>query len=72
MHRAIQRHGLSSFLKQEAPFLVAAFMIAELFYKFGSFALECGAFLATWYLLSLAASLAASRLFRRPQPDAER
>ena len=72
MHRAIQRYGLAAFLKQEAPFLVAAFIIAEVFYKFGSFALECGAFLATWYVLSLAASLASSRLFRHPRPGDER
>ena len=28
-----------------------AFLIAELFYKFHSFALECGAFLLTWLVL---------------------
>jgi hypothetical protein len=28
-----------------------------LFYKFHSFALECGAFLATWYVLDAFASL---------------
>ena len=31
-------------------FLVA-FVIAELFYKFHSFTLECAAFLATWFVL---------------------
>jgi len=31
-------------------FLVA-FLIAELFYKFHSFTLECAAFLATWFVL---------------------
>ena len=33
--------------------LVASFVIAELFYKFHSFTLECVAFLATWYALDL-------------------
>jgi len=33
--------------------LVVAFAIAALFYKFGSFALECLAFLATWALIDL-------------------
>ena len=33
------------------PSLIAAFLIAELFYKFHSFTLECGAFLATWFVL---------------------
>ena len=28
-------------------------LIAELFYKFHSFTLECVAFLATWYVLDL-------------------
>jgi hypothetical protein len=32
-----------------------AFIIAELFYKFHSFALETAAFLVTWYLLDVIA-----------------
>ena len=34
--------------------LLAALLIAETFYKFHSFTLECLAFLATWYLLDAA------------------
>lgn len=30
------------------PGLLLAFLIAEVFYKLHSFALECGAFLVTW------------------------
>ena len=30
----------------------APLIIAEMFYKFGSFGLECLAFLATWWLVS--------------------
>lgn len=33
------------------PF-VAAMALAEFFFKFGSFTLECLAFLATWYVLA--------------------
>ena len=33
--------------------LGGALTIAELFYKFHSFTLECIAFLATWYVLDL-------------------
>jgi hypothetical protein len=33
--------------------LVASLVIAELFYKFHSFTLECVTFLATWYVLDL-------------------
>lgn len=42
--------------------LVAAFAIATVFYKFGSFALECLAFLATWSLIDLPAQWLAGRL----------
>ncbi|MER8976705.1 hypothetical protein [Mesorhizobium sp. M0800] len=46
--------GVSGMAKRElAPFMIA-FVVAEMFYKLGSFALECLAFLATWYLLSYA------------------
>lgn len=56
MYRAIQSQGLRAFASQEAPYAFLALVIAELFYKFHSFVLECSAFLATWYALSFAAS----------------
>lgn len=40
----------------EGASLVFSLIIAELFYKFGSFSLECAAFLATWALTSAGAS----------------
>lgn len=52
MHQMIRRNGVRQSLAQEAPACLAAFVIAELFYKFHSFTLECLAFLATWYALS--------------------
>lgn len=45
-----QRFTLIRFL----PAGAAAFVIAELFYKFHSFAAECLAFLVTWFVLDLA------------------
>lgn len=33
---------------EQAPALAASLVIAEVFYKLGSFTLECLAFLATW------------------------
>ena len=36
----------------EAPSFAVSLVIAELFYKFHSFTLECLAFLATWLVLS--------------------
>lgn len=41
--------------------LVIAFAIATVFYKFGSFALECLAFLATWAVIDLSGQLLARR-----------
>ena len=38
------------------PFVIAL-LIAEFFYKFHSFLLECLAFLATWFVLSFLQSL---------------
>jgi hypothetical protein len=52
MHRLIRSNSLKHLLACEAPALVIALVVAELFYKFGSFTLECLAFLATWFLLS--------------------
>jgi hypothetical protein len=54
MHTLVQTIGLGAAAKRELIPLGAAFLIAEFFYKFGSFALECVAFLATWYVLSVA------------------
>lgn len=36
----------------EAPTLLVSLVVAEIFYKFGSFTLEAVAMLATWWLLS--------------------
>lgn len=41
---------------RELPSLGVSLVIAELFYKFHSFTLECMAFLVTWYALSWVAS----------------
>ncbi len=38
-------------LLEQVPALGLSLLIAELFYKFHSFTLECIAFLATWYIL---------------------
>ncbi|MBM3646357.1 MAG: hypothetical protein FJX11_01065 [Alphaproteobacteria bacterium] len=57
MFSLIKDLGLRVAAKQEAvPFLVA-FAVAEFFFKFKSFALECVAFLAVWFVLSYLQSL---------------
>lgn len=51
-------------LLEQLPALVVAFAIAEVFYKFKSFTLECAAFLATWFVIDAGVQLA-RRLFTR-------
>ncbi len=65
MYHVIKSHGVMKTLYQEAPTGFVAFILAELFYKFHSFALECLAFLATWYVLSWVGGL----IFRPMQPS---
>jgi hypothetical protein len=57
MFSLIRDLGIQVALKQEAVPFVVAFVVAEFFYKFHSFTLECLAFLATWFVLSFLLSL---------------
>ena len=52
MFSYVKQVGIPIALAQEAPALLAAFVIAEALYKFKSFTLECAAFLVTRYALS--------------------
>lgn len=61
MYSLIENLGLQIAMRREfLPFLLA-FAVAEFFYKFKSFALECAAFLVTWYVLSFVQSWLAGR-----------
>lgn len=51
MYSLIHSYPLRTVLTEHLPALAIAFGIAEVFYKFHSFTLECLAFLGTWYLL---------------------
>ena len=51
MFTLIKMISTRELLQQQAPSLAASFLIASTLYKFGSFALECVAFLATWYVI---------------------
>ena len=44
-----------------APGLLIAFVIAEMFYKWGSFSLECLGFLATWFVVDATFALVAGK-----------
>ncbi len=58
MYTLIHDLGFRKALLAEAPSLLASMGIAEMFYKFHSFTLECGAFLATWFVVSYLGALA--------------
>lgn len=51
MYTLIRSLPLRQLLLEQVPALGLSFIIAELFYKFHSFTLECMAFLGTWYVL---------------------
>jgi hypothetical protein len=49
MFTLLRQVGLRAVLFKESPALIISMVIAEMFYKFHSFTLECLAFLGTWY-----------------------
>jgi len=53
MYTLMNSIPLRQMLLEQAPIIAISLIIAELFYKFHSFTLECIAFLATWYVLDM-------------------
>lgn len=51
MYTLIRTISPKKLLLEQAPALIISMIIAEYFYKFHSFTLECIAFLVTWYLV---------------------
>jgi len=51
MYTLIQSIPLRRLILEQGVAFGFSLLIAELFYKFHSFTLECLAFLATWYVL---------------------
>lgn len=58
----ISRQDLFS---RQVPALVVSLVVATFFYELGNFALECGAFLATWFVVDLVFDLAGRGLRSR-------
>lgn len=56
---------------EQVPALGLAWLIAEFFFKFGSFTLECAAFLATWFAFDVVIQWI-YQLVARPSVSAER
>ena len=69
MYTLLSSLTLRRLLLEQVPAVGLSFIIAELFYKFHSFTLETGAFLATWYVVDVAIQFVANRL-RAPQRSA--
>lgn len=65
MFTLISRIPIRELLWRQAPTLLGALAIAELFYKWHSFLLEAGGFLLTWLALDALAGLIA-KAFGRP------
>ena len=54
MFTLIRSTPLRKLLLEGVPSLGSSLVLAELFYKFHSFTLECIAFMATWFVLDVA------------------
>lgn len=61
MYALIRLIPVRTLFLEQAPALAISIVVAEIFYKFGSFSLECLAFLATWYLIDAAIHLTRRR-----------
>lgn len=57
MYSLLTKLETADLLKRQLPSLLSAMIIAELFYKFHSFTLECIAFLATWFVIDAVINL---------------
>jgi hypothetical protein len=64
MYSLIRHRPAQELLVRQAPAFTAAFVLAEAYYRFHSFTLECAAFLATWCAFDAALDFA-SRLRRK-------
>jgi hypothetical protein len=70
MYTLIRLLPVRRLLAEQLPALATAWIIAELFYKFKSFTLECAAFLVTWAVIDGAVQLVA-RALAPAQPGLE-
>jgi hypothetical protein len=51
MFQLFRAIGAMDLAVRQLPVFMVSFVVASVFYKFGSFALEAVAFLATWFVL---------------------
>jgi hypothetical protein len=67
VYQMLRGRSLKALSIDALPPLAAAFLLAEIFYKWHSFTLECLGFLATWFVLDMAWTKLVERL-RPPEP----
>jgi hypothetical protein len=67
MYTLFRNVPLRSLLITQAPALLISFLIAEFFYKFHSFTLECLTFLATWFVVDALATGLQNLLAKRQE-----
>ena len=65
MYTLIRTASLGTLLTTQAPAFLIAFVTAELFFKWKSFALECLGFLALWFVLDAVFSTIHSMVTKR-------
>ena len=57
MYQLLRELPTQQLLIRQLPCFLVSFLIAEMFYKFHSFTLECAAFLVTWFVIDALAEL---------------
>jgi hypothetical protein len=62
MFQLITRISTGELFAVQLPVFLAALVVAELFYKLGSFTLECLAFLVTWFVFDAITSIVRKRI----------
>jgi hypothetical protein len=67
MYQLLHTLSVQQFLGNQVPALFVSLCIAEFFYKFHSFTLECAAFLATWFVVDFIIQKAIASLWPRLQ-----
>jgi hypothetical protein len=67
MYTMLRNASLGVLLSTQAPAFLIAFVTAELFFKWKSFALECLGFLALWFVLDAAFTTIRSMWLKRSE-----
>ena len=69
MYTLIRSLPLRELLLEQFPAFLISFVIAELFYKFHSFTLECLAFLVTWYIIDFVITTVSDKVGNNQKPS---